>query len=97
VATIAHAALINVRRHSRATRASVRVESDASGWMLIVEDNGTGMGFTGTRSHDELERRGAGPRVIRERVADMGGRLSVTSSPAGTRLEIAFQAVAQVR
>jgi len=90
VLTIVREALVNVRRHSRASHALVRIEEDASGWSLIVEDTGRGMPFTGTRSHHDLEAGAIGPRVIRERVAAMGGRLTIESSGGGARLEMAF-------
>jgi signal transduction histidine kinase len=90
---IVQEALFNVRRHSGATRALVRVEADASAWALIVEDNGNGLGFTGRLSHEELETRRKGPRVIRERVSAIGGTVDIESSDAGMRLEITFPRV----
>jgi signal transduction histidine kinase len=87
---IVQEALFNVRRHSGATRALVRVEADACAWALIVEDNGRGLGFTGRLSHEQLDARGKGPRVIRERVSALGGMVEAESSSAGTRLEMTF-------
>jgi signal transduction histidine kinase len=87
---IVQEALFNVRRHSGATRALVRVEADADAWALIVEDNGCGLGFTGRLTSEELELLAKGPRVIRERAVALGGLLSVESSDHGTRLEITF-------
>jgi signal transduction histidine kinase len=81
-------ALVNVRRHSAATQAIVRIESADGGRRLVVEDNGCGLQFTGRLTHDALEARGTGPRVIRERVAALGGTLAVESHATGTRLEI---------
>jgi signal transduction histidine kinase len=86
-------ALFNVRRHSGATRALVRVEADASAWALIVEDNGSGLGFTGRLSHEELETTRMGPRVIRERVTAIGGTVEIESFEAGMRVEITFPRV----
>jgi signal transduction histidine kinase len=83
-------ALVNVRRHSGASRVSVRAHADAGGWALVIEDNGRGMGVTGRFTHEELQGHGKGPRVIRERVVGLGGRLVITSSPQGTRLEMSF-------
>jgi signal transduction histidine kinase len=90
VLRIVQEALFNVRRHSGATRALVRVEADACVWALIVEDNGRGLGFTGRLSHEQLDARGKGPRVIRERVSALGGMVEAESSSAGTRLEMTF-------
>lgn len=90
VMRIVQEALFNVRRHSGATRVTVRVEADADAWALIVEDNGRGLGFTGRLTHEQLETHRKGPRVIRERTAAIGGSLSVESSERGTRLELTF-------
>lgn len=87
---IVQEALVNVRRHSGATSVAVRLESDAEELRLVVTDNGKGLGFTGRLTGDELRTRRAGPRVIRERVAALGGSLEAESSPGGTRLEMTF-------
>ncbi|HSL23379.1 MAG TPA: histidine kinase [Vicinamibacterales bacterium] len=87
---IVQEALFNVRRHSGATRVVVRVEADVCAWALIVEDNGRGLGFNGRLRHEQMETPGTGPRVIRERVAALGGMLDVESSSSGTRLEMTF-------
>jgi signal transduction histidine kinase len=90
VMRIVQEALFNVRRHSGATRVTVRVEADADAWALIVEDNGRGLGFTGRLTHEELETHRKGPRVIRERTSAIGGSLAVESSERGARLELTF-------
>ena len=90
VLRIVQEGLVNVRRHSGAEGVIVRVEADASAWALIIEDNGGGLGFTGRLTHAELEEQAKGPRIIRERVAALGGTLSVDSSPEGARLEMVF-------
>ncbi len=87
---LAQEALVNVRRHSGATRVRVRLEADADDVTLVVHDNGKGMGFRGRLSHEELAMQHAGPRVLRERLEIMGGRLLVDSSMTGTRLEMRF-------
>ncbi len=62
---IAGEAMTNVVRHSRATRVSVEIRGDDTGWGLTVEDNGSGfdlgsvdgdahMGITGMRERAEL-------------------------------------------
>lgn len=87
---LAQEALVNVRRHSGATRVHVRFEADPGGALLIVEDDGKGLGFVGRMSHDQLAAGHMGPRVLRERVEGMGGRLVAESSDAGARLELSF-------
>jgi signal transduction histidine kinase len=90
VVRIVQEALINVRRHSGASCTLIRVEADAAGWRLLIEDNGCGLGFTGRVTARELELQPRGPRVIRERAAALGGSVAMESSPTGTRLEITF-------
>jgi signal transduction histidine kinase len=90
VIRIIHEALVNVRRHSQATHVDIRIEADADAWGIIVCDNGRGLGFTGRKTHDRLEAESTGPRVIRERVAALGGTLTIESSTDGVRLEMTF-------
>jgi signal transduction histidine kinase len=95
VMRIVQEALFNVRRHSGASTALVRVEADADAWALIVEDNGRGLGFTGRVAGMDLEVQRKGPHVIRERVVALGGQVAVDSSDRGTRLEITFPGLEQ--
>jgi signal transduction histidine kinase len=90
IVRIVQEALINVRRHSGASTALVRVEADAGGWYLIVEDNGRGLPQTGRFVNGDPQLRKLAPHVIRERVAALGGTLTLVSSAAGLRLEMAF-------
>ena len=81
--------LVNVRKHSRARHALVRLGSSASQWSLTMEDDGKGFPFSGRVTQDELERMGKGPMIIKERVRLIAGTLTVESSPGtGSRLEI---------
>lgn len=90
VVRVIQEALVNVRRHSGASQVRVRVEADAEGWALIVEDNGHGLATGGRFPHGHPDAPRIGPRVIRQRVTALGGTLTVVSSPAGLRLEMAF-------
>jgi signal transduction histidine kinase len=90
VLRIVQEALVNVRRHSGASQVVARLAVDEYDWALTVEDNGRGLGFTGRLTHEQIEREQAGPRVIRQRVAALGGTLNIESSPAGLRLEVAW-------
>jgi signal transduction histidine kinase len=76
-------ALANVVKHARASNATVRIAAeDATVSMEVVDD---GRGFdpaTVGREHFGL-------RSMRGRVADLGGRLGVTSTPGrGTVLRV---------
>jgi signal transduction histidine kinase len=81
--------LVNVRKHSRARHALVRLGSNPSQWSLTMEDDGKGFPFSGRLSQDELDQIGRGPAIIKERVRLIAGALTVESNPGlGTRLEI---------
>ena len=81
--------LVNVRKHSGARHALVRLGSNPEEWGLTLEDNGKGFPFAGRYNHDQLEEAGIGPMIIKERVRLIGGELTVESNPGqGTRLEV---------
>jgi signal transduction histidine kinase len=74
---IATEAITNVSRHARATACHVRLELDGV-LHVDVTDDGTGMS-AGTPS-------GIGLAAMRERAAELGGELSVSSAGEGTRV-----------
>ena len=81
--------LVNVRKHSGARHALVRLASSGEKWSLTLEDDGKGFPFSGRYSHDRMEEDGKGPMIIKERVRLIAGQLTVESNPGqGTRLEI---------
>jgi signal transduction histidine kinase len=81
--------LVNVRKHSKARHALVRLSANPSQWSLTLEDDGKGFAFSGRLTHDELDQIGKGPMIIKERVRLIAGALTVESTPgAGTRLEV---------
>jgi signal transduction histidine kinase len=81
--------LVNVRKHSGARHALVRLGSSREKWNLTLEDDGKGLPFGGRYNQDQLEEAGKGPMIIRERVRLIAGELTVESNPGqGTRLEI---------
>ncbi|MFZ0759690.1 MAG: histidine kinase [Candidatus Sulfotelmatobacter sp.] len=81
--------LVNVRKHSKARHALVRLSSSPSQWSLTLEDDGKGFPFPGRLTQDQLEELGKGPMIIKERVRLIAGALTVESNPGlGTRLEI---------
>jgi len=85
---IAHEALVNVRRHSHASRVVMTLSADLRDLVLSVEDNGQGLAFEGVRSGNQLAD-GSGPRTILERADTIGGELSVWSRPGqGMRLAV---------
>jgi signal transduction histidine kinase len=81
--------LVNVRKHSGARHALVRLASNGKNWSLTVEDDGKGFPFAGRYNHQQVEESGKGPMIIKERVSLIAGELTVESNPGqGTRLEV---------
>jgi signal transduction histidine kinase len=81
--------LVNVRKHSGARHALVRLGSSQGKWSLTLEDDGKGFPFAGRYNQDQMEEAGRGPMIIKERVRLIAGELTVESNPGqGTRLEI---------
>ncbi len=81
--------LVNVRKHSEARHALVRLTSNDSHWNLTIEDDGKGFPFEGRLSQEELDRMGKGPVIIKERVRLIAGALTLESNPGtGARLEV---------
>jgi signal transduction histidine kinase len=79
---VAQESLRNAARHAEARRIEVFVERDARGATLSVLDDGKGYDPSRRRDHASL-----GVASMRERVALLGGRLSIRSRPGqGTRV-----------
>ena len=81
--------LVNVRKHSGAQHALVRLESSDRQWKLTLEDDGQGFPFSGRFTQTQLDEIGKGPMILKERVRLIAGELTVESNPGrGTRLEV---------
>ncbi|GAA2636393.1 hypothetical protein GCM10010399_81680 [Dactylosporangium fulvum] len=78
---IAHEALANARRHAGATAVRLRLRLDEGWLVLVVTDDGHG---TPTVAPGATVTGGVGMHSMRERAEELGGTLSVTSSPSGT-------------
>jgi signal transduction histidine kinase len=82
-------ALHNVRKHGAAHSVDVQFMAHDGSWKLIVANDGRPFDFTGRWTLAELEAQHRGPRVIKERVREMGGDLTIESTPQrGVRLEV---------
>jgi len=77
-------AFTNVIRHSKASFVSVRLRQTAEGYVVSVEDNGTGIQKKKIGSKDSL-----GIIGMRERARQIGGRIDILSSKnRGTTLTL---------
>jgi signal transduction histidine kinase len=86
---IVREALSNVARHSGASSVSVEIAVRNGGALAVgIADNGRGLPIQGRYDAEALERLGAGPITLRERIQRLGGSLIVDSGPSGTRLQI---------
>jgi signal transduction histidine kinase len=89
LARIVQEGLVNVRKHSGARQALVRLSANNGNWSVVIEDDGTGFPFEGRFTQEELDGMGKGPVVIKERVRLIAGELTIESNPGrGSRLEI---------
>jgi signal transduction histidine kinase len=97
VARIVQEGLVNVRKHSGAHQALVRLSAKDGRWKLIIEDDGRGFAFAGRLVHLEEDPEARGPLVIKERVRLIEGELAIESTPGrGSRLEISIPQKQQI-
>lgn len=81
--------LANIRKHSAATHVVVKLDISNNAWRLEIGDDGRGFPFEGRLTQMELDARGVGPAIIKERVQAIGGQLTIDSTPGrGSRLEV---------
>lgn len=87
-------ALTNVRKHSGASRAVVRVRDDLVLTTFVIEDDGHGFDVT----TQPFTRDGFGLHSMRERMELLGGTLTIDSEPGrGTRVVAAVPSPSQTR
>jgi signal transduction histidine kinase len=85
-----HEAIVNALKHGHPSRVAVAVDVADGRLVLTVTDDGRGFPFQGQVEHETLLRDGIGPLSLRDRVEALGGRLSVDSSPSGSRIEMSL-------
>ena len=89
ITRIVQEGLVNVRKHSRAQHVTVELTANQGAWLLLIEDDGRGFGFSGRLSQTELDEARKGPVVLKERVRLINAQLTIESNPGrGSRLEI---------
>ena len=85
---IVHEALINAARHAHASIVRLEVGAQDTEVQIIVADNGIGFPFRGYYDYAALIDRELGPVMLKERIASVGGSLSIKSTDSGSRLDI---------
>ena len=81
-------AVINIRKHSRAHSAQVKVKTVNNHLEVTIADDGCGFDALALY-HDGVEAKGHGLAVMRERAESVGGRLRVLSMPGqGTEVQV---------
>jgi len=86
---IVQEAVVNIRKHAFATNVLVTFGQAADSYRLTVADDGKGFDFTGKIAFDDAVNSVKGPRIIKERVQGIRGKLTIESYPAqGSRLEV---------
>jgi signal transduction histidine kinase len=82
---VAQEALCNVRKHSRATSASLSLGYGPGAVVLKIEDNGHGF----AKTKPQVGGHGHGLGTMRERAHRLGGRMEINTTPrAGTEITI---------
>jgi two-component system NarL family sensor kinase len=80
---IAQETLTNIKRHANATQVDMHLTGDRTHVSLSITDNGIGFDVASVAQHPK---RGIGLRNMHERVNDIGGVLTLTSSSDGTQV-----------
>ncbi len=89
LARIAHEAMVNVRKHSRAKALLIRLMDEPERVRLTIDDDGRGMELQGRYNLGELDAVQAGPAVIKECARSLKADLFVEShSWKGTQIEV---------
>ena len=85
---LAQESIVNAARHADASVIDVRISTSSDRLELRIADDGRGFAFQGTYDLNALNEMDDGPLTLKERVADLGGDLRLTSGDTGTELLI---------
>lgn len=86
---IAQEAVLNAARHAEASEIVVDVSLEEDQMILAIADDGCGFPFLGTFDLPALDTMRQGPVTLKERVARLGGALTLTSTREGSALRVA--------
>ena len=78
--------LTNVHRHSRASSAEIKVETDAEHIAIEIQDHGRGMPSHVLEQVEDGAKLGVGLAGMRERIHELGGTFEVSSDEGGTTI-----------
>jgi two-component system, NarL family, sensor kinase len=88
---IVQESLTNIQRHSGAQTARIHLHGDSASVNLEVSDRGHGMDKKAIeRGNGTGTRLGVGILGMRERMAQLGGKLEIESSPSGTTVRVSM-------
>lgn len=85
-----HEAMINAARHANASFIHAKIIRESNSLRIVIADNGSGFSFHGRYDQSALAQMNLGPITLRERVAFLGGNITIESGDTGSRLEIAL-------
>jgi PAS domain S-box-containing protein len=81
-------ALINVRKHARVNRATIRLGQSGDALRISIEDTGQGFDLAQNGSKSSSY----GLQIMRERMESIGGRLEIATAPGqGTRIVLHYR------
>jgi signal transduction histidine kinase len=85
---LAQESIVNAARHADASVIDLDLSRNGDRVRLRIADDGRGFPFHGTYDLEALKSMNEGPLTLKERVADLGGTLTLTSSETGSELVI---------
>jgi len=88
VPLMVHEAVVNALKHAHPSGVAVTVDVGGDDLRIVVSDDGLGFPFRGLYDHAKLTESNAGPRSLLARVTSLGGRMSIESTDAGSRVEL---------
>lgn len=86
--SLVNEAVANAARHAAASEVRVRISSTREAISFRISDNGRGFPFHGRYTMRELDEMKRGPFSLKERVASLGGEMTLDSTSTGSTIEM---------